>query len=225
MDDLDKGSTSNEHPASAYHMPGTELRAPACPGPGTGRAGQDVFRRPGLAMRCLAGAGPARAASLARSGLSAATGFLLVVAGLLALPLQAQAQTVQTLVSNTGQTVSNTTGFVGPLSADLWRTAQGFTTGDSEAGYTLSSVDLYFGAIGGTEAVTVSIYEADASGNPGSSLHVLSTPATVANGLNTFTALANATLDKETDYIVVVEGAGADFDDSFSQCCSDRHRR
>ena len=214
MDDLDKGSTSNEHPASACHMPGTELRAPACPGPGTGRAGQDVFRRPG-------GAGPARAASLARSGLSAATGFLLVVAGLLALPLQAQAQTVQTLVSNTGQTVSNTTGFVGPLSADLWRTAQGFTTGDSEAGYTLSSVDLYFGAIGGTEAVTVSIYEADASGNPGSSLHVLSTPATVANGLNTFTALANATLDKETDYIVVVEGAGADFDDSFSVALTD----
>ena len=145
-----------------------------------------------------------------------AAGFLVAVAAFLVLPLQAQAQTVQTLVSNTGQTVSNTTGFVGPLSADLWRVAQGFTTGDSEAGYTLSSVDLYFNAIDGTEAVTVSIYEADASGNPGSSLHVLSTPATVANGLNTFTALANATLDKETDYFVVMEGAGADFSDSFS---------
>ena len=29
VDDLDKGSTSNEHPDSAYHMPGTELRSPA----------------------------------------------------------------------------------------------------------------------------------------------------------------------------------------------------
>ena len=29
VDDLDKGSTSHEHPDSAYHMPGTELRSPA----------------------------------------------------------------------------------------------------------------------------------------------------------------------------------------------------
>ena len=206
MDDLEKGSTSNEHPASAYHMPGTELRAPACPGPGTGRAGQDVFRRPGLAMRCLAGAGPARAASLARSGLSAATGFLLVVAGLLALPLQAQAQTVQTLVSNTGQTSVDATA-VGPVAGGQFSHAQGFTTGDNADGYTLSSVEVLITNFAAPVTAKVSIYGATSSGTPNSSLYVLNNPASIVNDqLNTFTAQANATLVKETKYFVVLEG-------------------
>ena len=224
MDDLDKGSTSNEHPASAYHMPGTELRAPACPGPGTGRAGQDVFRRPGLAMRCLAGAGPARAASLARSGLSAATGFLLVVAGLLALPLQAQAQTVQTLVSNTGQDRDNSNLSVGDSSK--WMQAQGFTTGDNTDGYTLSSVEVFFNfGFASDDEVTVSIYGADASGNAESSLYVLNNPSSIPNArqINSFAAPGNATLAHGTNYFVVVEAlagafflAGTDFDDEDS---------
>ena len=197
MDDLDKGSTSNEHPASAYHMPGTELRAPACPGPGTGRAGQDVFRRPRLAMRCLAGAGPARAASLARSGLSAATGFLLVVAGLLALPLQAQAQT--TLVSNTGQANS------GGRTVDGVEFAQAFGTGSNTAGYDLESIVLSLGnAPSGTATFTVTVRE-NASGDPsGTALYTLTTPDPIVdNDLNAFTAPAGATLDANTTYRVV----------------------
>ena len=53
-------------------------------------------------------------------------------AALVALPLQAQAQTVITLVSNTGQASSGS-----PARSDR---AQGFTTGSNADGYTLSSI-------------------------------------------------------------------------------------
>ena len=140
----------------------------------------------------------------------------MAVTAFLVLPLQAQAQTVQTLVSNTGQTPNHEHIFeiAGPhVTGDVTKVAQGFTTGDSEAGYTLSSVDLYLTFYGGNPVVTASIYEADASGdNPGSSLYVLTNPA-FANGLNTFTAPANATLVKETKYFVVLEVAGPSWAD------------
>ena len=45
----------------------------------------------------------------------------------------------------------------------------------------------------------MSIYEADASGNPGSSRYTLTNPASITNDtLNTFTTPAGATIEKET---------------------------
>ena len=153
-----------------------------------------------------------------------AAGFLVAVATLLALPLQAQAQTVQTLVSNTGQDRDNSNLNVGGSTG--WVQAQGFTTGDNTDGYTLSSVDVFFRVgFGSTDEVTVSIYGADASGDPGSSLYVLNNPSSIpnANQIISFAAPANTTLAHGTNYFVVVEApagafflAGTDFDDEDS---------
>ena len=84
-----------------------------------------------------------RAAALAHSLRCAAGGLLLAFAALLALPPQAQAQTVETLVSNTGQTAGDQNGLVGTIAGSNWLAGQGFTTGDNTDGYTLSSVQLY----------------------------------------------------------------------------------
>ena len=130
--------------------------------------------------------------------------LLLLIGGLLAAP--AGAQTVQTLVSNTGQTASTTSYLVGELAGTTFASAQKFTTGDAANGYTLSTVDLAISNFHTGDDVRVSIYDEDASGNPGSSLHVLTNPSPITNNsLNTFTAPANVSLAKETDYFVVVE--------------------
>ena len=152
-----------------------------------------------------------RAAALARSGLRAAAGLLVVFAALLTLPLQAQAQTVGTLVSNTGKTVNNLDLEVGVSDSNKWSNALGFTAGDNEEGYTLSSVQIHTRFMPQEGAVRVSIYS-HVSGNPGSSLYVLTNPDPVVNGqLNTFTAPANSTLDPETNYFVVVEAPAGSF--------------
>ena len=229
MDDLEKGSTSDQRidELTGYHMPGTELRASAHRHRSAGAHLTHLLDhesppspcRPPESSRPSPG-GPSSTSDRCASRLSAAAAWLravgrrvlaswllLACVGLLAA--DAQAQTVQTLVSNTGQTPApdKIFGVVGPhVSGDVTIGAQGFTTGDSEAGYTLSSVDLYL-TFFGTPEVTVSIYEADASGDPGSSLYILTTPALV-DGLHTFTAPANATLVKETKYFVVMESGG-----------------
>ena len=74
-----------------------------------------------------------RAAARARSGLRAAAGLLVVFAALLTLPLQAQAQTVGTLVSNTRKTVHNLDLQMGVSGSNKWSLALGFTAGDNEA--------------------------------------------------------------------------------------------
>ena len=120
-----------------------------------------------------------------------------------------QAQT-NTLVSNTGQTASSNWTVGG--SSD-WVHAQGFTTGDDADGYTLFSVQVRFG-LGSVavDAVRVSIYGADESGNPSSSLYELTNPSSiVASGLNTFTAPMRPTLEKETEYFIVVEATTGSF--------------
>ena len=137
-----------------------------------------------------------------------AAGFLVAVAALLALPLQVQAQT--TLVSNTGQTATSNWTVGG---TNNYVHAQGFTTGDDADGYTLFSVQVRFGISAvATDAVKVSIYGADESGNPNSSLHELTNPSSIVNnGLNTFTAPTRPTLEKETEYFIVVEATTGSF--------------
>ena len=184
--------------------------ASVCPDTGeAGRSVSGVFRRLGFAVR----RGTGGRATRARSGLCAAAGLLLAFAAFLALPLQAQAQTIQTLVSNTGQT-SNFNLAVGVSGSNTFAQALGFTTGDNTNGYTLSSVEVSFNAsFDSTDEVRVSIYGADASGKPGSSLHVLVNPSSIPDAvqINSFNAPANATLAKETVYFVVVEAPTGTF--------------
>ena len=242
MDYLEKGSTSNEHPDSAYDMPGTELGAPAhrhrsagthlthlldheSP-PGPRRPPESSPSSPGRSSSASDHRASRLSAALSRAGsvTCCAAGFLVAVAAFLVLPLQAQAQTVQTLVSNTGQDRDNSNLNVGGSTG--WVQAQGFTTGDNTDGYTLSSVDVFFRVgFGSTDEVTVSIYGADASGDPGSSLYVLNNPSSIpnANQIISFAAPPNTTLAHGTNYFVVVEApagafflAGTDFDDEDS---------
>ena len=93
-----RGSPPRTSPPSRAALPRSDTdlsaagapAASACPGPdscGAGRSVSGVFRRLGFAVR----RGTGGRAALARSGLRAAAGLLLVFAALLALPLQAQA--------------------------------------------------------------------------------------------------------------------------------------
>ena len=127
---------------------------------------------------------------------------------LLALPLQAEAQKT-TFVSNTGQSTDPDVREVGPH-GHLWQLqAQQFRTGDNEGGYTLSAIQVRVDDFGSNSRPKVSIYTTS-SGNPGTSLYVLTNPATLNDdAINTFRAPANATLEKDTNYFVVFEELGS----------------
>ena len=99
--------------------------------------------------------------------------------------------------------------------------AQKFTAGDHGGGYTLSSVAICLIWINPTLSVPkVTIYTADASGNPDTLLYTFTNPSTYSfagyaddfsscdDGETTFTAPSNATLESETDYFVVFENVG-----------------
>ena len=119
------------------------------------------------------------------------------------------------LVSNTGRSWDPTA--VEAIGDQDETHSQGFDTGPNPGGYSLASVGVYVSAedLAGTEAFTVHIYTANSDGTNGSLVHTLTSPASYTdNAVNTFTALAGATLDASTDYLVVFEGTGdvaADF--------------
>ena len=136
-----------------------------------------------------------------------AAGFLLGFAALLALPLQAEAQT--TYVSNIGQDDSAAT-----LASSAFDLGQGFTTGTDTAGYTLGSVDIRLRSqnpndVSGLAIPTVSIVQ----GTPtGTVVAMLIPPASLTANTTadyTFTAPANTTLIASTTYYVVIEAGHA----------------
>ena len=135
---------------------------------------------------------------LALRGLAAA--FLVFFAALFALPLQARADV---LISNIGQTLSNSTA----LAAN--EMAQGFETGDNTGNYTLESIDINFEFIPSSSdasSLTVTLWSADASDDPDSSVATLSNPSDLSTSsggnIKKFTAPANTVLDAETMYFV-----------------------
>ena len=137
---------------------------------------------------------------------AAALAVLALAALALAVPERAQAQT--TLVSNTEHTSTGSGYTVSPTHIR----AQRFMTGNNESGYTLSSVQVYLADFGGTDAVRVSIYEANSSGNPVSSGYALTRTDPVVNeSFNTFTAPSGSTLAKGEMYFVVVEATSGSF--------------
>ena len=121
----------------------------------------------------------------------------MAVAALLALPLQALAQT--THVSNLGQ--SPYTSF--SLQTDR---SQSFKTGSNATGYTLGAVWI---ESRGTVSFNAAIWETDSDGAPSTLLHTLTAPTTFASGTLVFTAPAAATLAKDTTYgvrIIIASG-------------------
>ena len=150
--------------------------------------------------------GRLRGRCLAPRGLAA--GLLVAVAALLlALPLQAQAQS-RTLVSNVEQGAEAThSSFV---DVDV---AQAFTTGSNSAGYTLKSVELeIISSFNNATTLTVSIH-LNSSGAPGARLGTLTNPASLAGGgggaVLAFTHTRGIALAASTTYFVVIDRVGA----------------
>ena len=127
----------------------------------------------------------------------------LFVFAALGTALPAAAQTVVTLISNTGQTNSD----VGSLAA--YDHAQAFTTGANAAGYTITGVDIQFGDYTGTDSYTVSIWT-EVSGSPGSSVNSLTSPSSLtASVVNSYTT-SGIDLTASTTYFVHVDSSSTD---------------
>ena len=107
---------------------------------------------------------------------------------------------VAALISNVGQTAATGAAQVSTSQSQ----AQGFTTGSDSGGYTLGSVELAVSSFSGTASdITVSIYS-ESSGDPGTVVHTLTTPASISAAVTTFTAPSGATLAASTTYYVVI---------------------
>ena len=122
---------------------------------------------------------------------------LVAVAALFALPPQAQAQTLTTLVSNTGETLAS--GFTKSI------VAQRVRTGMNTDGYTISEVDIRLKLVSGSTSVSI---RKNASGEPGDLVAALTNPRNLSpNSRNTFTAPVGTRLNASRSYwITVSEG-------------------
>ena len=155
-------------------------------------------------------AGPARLfgarRGLARSARALAAAALLALSGALALPATAVAQEIA-LVSNIGTIGTGTSS----LSVDGYLLgAQAFTVGADDGDYTLASIELPFRnreiSSANIGSLNVSVWSADSSNHPESSLYTLTNPSSIAaNTTATFTAPAVSTLEAGMTYVVVVD--------------------
>ena len=105
------------------------------------------------------------------------------------------------LISNLDEPASQGR-FVGTI--DRFILAQGFETGDHEAGYTLKAVKIFVSQIQSAAGMRVRIFNSTAGGLPNESIHSLGR-APNAIGVRTFEAPSNATLEASTRYFVVVD--------------------
>ena len=153
----------------------------------------------GRASTLIRGTGTGgRAGALARSGRCVAAGLLLAFATLLALPLQAQAQTV--LISNIDQPVrTHQIGF-----GSAW--AHGFDTGANSGGYGLTGIELKITSAF-SSGITVELWSATSNKLPDSQIFTFTNPTNItsATGITLFTAPASTNLAAETRYFVFVD--------------------
>ncbi|MXY15707.1 MAG: hypothetical protein F4Y57_01530 [Acidobacteria bacterium] len=109
------------------------------------------------------------------------------------------------LLSNLDETFSRVR-FIG--TADGFVFAQGFLTGDNEAGYTLESVKIIVTYIDASAGARVRIFDSTAEGLPNESIHSLGrAPNTI--GVRTFEAPPNAVLEHATRYFVVIDSTAS----------------
>ena len=122
-----------------------------------------------------------------------------------------QAQTVSTLISNTGQTTRSTAT---ALNASTTHYAQPFTTGTNAAGYTITSIAFNFDTIGSTGTASSHLKVTLTSGanfTPGTSLCTFDNPSTfTSSGVHTFNAPTAGDalcpdLTSSTTYFAVIE--------------------
>ena len=162
----------------------------------TGRRFSILFAA--IAALAKTGSAAARREFLRSARVLAAVALIALVAAL-ALPGAAQAQSVTTLVSNTGH--------MGSTSSANAIGAQPFTTGSAAV---LTSVDVYLGANGGlgVEDIRVRILQDD-SGSPGTELVTLPyLTANIDRAVNIFTAPVGTNLAAATTYYVELSKNG-----------------
>ena len=129
------------------------------------------------------------------------------------------------LVSNLNQlATSSAVSFGSTVTRNL--VAQGFTTGASTGGYTLTSIEVAFNAAQTATQLgnlTAGVWSDDGSGNPSAELFTLTKPASIVAATNSggpitlsvtgnytvFTAPANTTLNPSTSYHMVLEGGSS----------------
>ena len=150
----------------------------------------------------LAGFARLAGARHSRSTRALAAAAWFAVFGVVALPATAQAGV---LVSNLGQSVSNSFS----LTEDHLR-AQAFSAPSGGEQYTLASIEIPFGNAASVSSsnigsLNVSVWSADFSGHPASSLYTLTNPSSIAASTTaTFTAPTGATLEAGNTYVVVL---------------------
>ena len=111
----------------------------------------------------------------------------------------ARAQATVTLVDNLQEANKNFEIL------SVFDTAQAFTTGTNEGGYTLSSVELDFFVAPAASGHSVSLWS-ESEGLPDLKIADLSRPADASTGINLYTAPTETKLQKDTTYMVVVKG-------------------
>ena len=139
---------------------------------------------------------PARSAR--RLCLAVALGLALAAVAVVA-PASIGAQTATTFVSNLSAGTDESVQLVGQDPV-----AQGFTTGSTTGGYTLTSVDIESNESNTTRTIAAKVCTVDASDNPTDSCTDLTAPSSFTTGVLNFTAPASATLDANTSYLVVM---------------------
>ena len=149
---------------------------------------------------------PSRRAQVTRQypgWLWSALAGLMVLTGLAA---PAAAQTVQTLVSNSGETR--------PPSGSSSISAQSIRTGGHRSGYTVSQIELHLFTVA-SRRTTVKLYSNSDSGEPQDLVATLVNPDTFRQRqFNTFTAPSGTMLSRNTTYWIVVN---EDISDSSSE--------
>ena len=150
------------------------------------------------ASAALPGTG-GRGGALARPARCAAA-LLVTLAALLALPLQAQAQSVGDLVSNLNVSTS-ANDFKGPVGDDGKAVAQKFSVPEG-SDYFLSDVTINVDTKG-DQTMVLTIRRGGGS-TPGSTVHTLNPPASPGTGWETYTAPSGAVLEGGRSYYVML---------------------
>ena len=178
--------------------------------PGWGKAAGEADFKPQVSKRFDSDRQRLRKVRLRLAGLIA--GLLLALGSALPSAEPAQAQTVTTLVSNTGETANNTK----QISASVGWLAQGFRTGSNPGSYVLRGIQVCVTNAGASEVAIVTLYEDDGSGNPaGSGTRVGRFIGPTDGTFHTYTPSADIPLDPNTQYFVEVTGSSGD---TFNVC-------
>ena len=148
---------------------------------------------PGMATALAHAISPAR---------YAVAGLLVAFAALLTLPLQAEAQTVETLVNNLSQSTAAQASVGGDNNV---RQAQKFTVPAGQ-NYTLADVTIGVGSLG-NDRIVVTIHEGSGTNPPNTALYTLIAPASPGTGNQVYSAPADAVLEAGNSYFVMLARA------------------